>query len=246
MGVAPRASQGVSNIEMVFFDAGGTILDPHPSFPELFASTCVDGGYEVTPVQVDEVQNRLAPHLVELLDEAGLDHGPTLSPEASRKFWTFTYRRFLGELGIEDEAMTDKLYETFSASESYRLYDDVKPVLDAIETAGLRLGLISNFDSWLEKMLIEMEVHHVFDPAIISGIEGVEKPDPAIYRLSVERAGLDASVCVHIGDSPTMDMEPATQAGITPILIDRAGRYPDSRYARIRDLHELLPLIMEM
>ena len=31
-------------VEIVFFDAGGTILDPHPSFAELFALTCTNYG----------------------------------------------------------------------------------------------------------------------------------------------------------------------------------------------------------
>ena len=233
-------------IEMVFFDAGGTLLDPHPSFSELFASTCRASGFEVSAEQVAEVQERLAPHLTELIHEADLPHAPSLSPAASRTFWTFTYRRFLVELGINDEAMTDRLYETFSSFESYRLYDDVKPTLDAIEGAGYRVGLISNFDSWLEKMLIEMEVGHVFDPSIISGLVGVEKPDTAIYRIAIERAGVAPDRSVHIGDSPTMDMEPAAAIGIAPILLDRSGRYPESRYARIQGLTELLPLISEM
>ena len=233
-------------IEMVFFDAGGTLLDPHPSFPELFARTCADAGYEVSSDQVAEVQERLAPHLTELVDEADLPHAPSLSPAASRTFWTFTYRRFLGELDIVDEAMTEKLFERFSSFESYRLYDDVKPTLDAVERAGFRVGLISNFDSWLDKMLIEMEVGHIFDPSIISGMVGVEKPDPEIYRIAVERAGVDPGRCVHVGDSPRTDMEPASEIGITPILIDRSDRYPESRYARIRGLGELLPLISEM
>lgn len=233
-------------IEMVFFDAGGTLLDPHPSFAELFAVTCRTAGYELAADDVAEVQERLAPHLTELVSEADLPHAPSLSPEASRTFWTFTYRRFLGELGIQDEAMTEKLFETFSSFESYRLYDDVKPCLDAIEAAGYRVGLISNFDSWLEKMLIEMEVGHVFDPSVISGVVGVEKPDPAIYRMAVERAGVDATRCVHVGDSLTNDVVPAEEVGIIPILIDRVGRYPRSRYARVRALNELLPLISEM
>lgn len=233
-------------VEMVFFDAGGTLLDPHPSFPELFARTCADSGYEISSAQVAEVQERLAPHLTELVDEADLPHAPSLSPEASRTFWTFTYRRFLGELGITDEAMTEKLYERFSSFESYRLYEDVKPTLDAVERAGYRLGLISNFDSWLEKMLIEMEVGHVFDTSVISGMVGVEKPDPEIYRIAVERAGVDPTRCVHVGDSPRTDMEPAGVVGITPILIDRADRYPESVYARIRELTELVPLLSEL
>jgi putative hydrolase of the HAD superfamily len=95
-------------------------------------------------------------------------------------------------------------------------------------------------------MLLEMEVGHIFEPSIISGMVGVEKPDPEIYRIAVERAGVKPESCVHIGDSPRTDMEPAVEVGITPILIDRAGRYPESRYARIRELTELLPLISEM
>lgn len=233
-------------VEMVFFDAGGTLLDPYPSFSELFATTCRASGYQVSPQQVADVQDRLAPHLTELVEEADLPHAPSLSPEASRTFWTFTYRRFLGELDIEDEAMTNKLFETFSSFESYRLYDDVQPTLDAIRHAGFRLGLISNFDSWLEKMLIEMEVGHVFDPSVISGMVGVEKPDLEIYKIAVERAGVPAERCVHIGDSPRMDMEPAREVGITPILIDRAGRYPDARYARVRELDRLVPLLSEI
>ena len=233
-------------IEMVFFDAGGTLLDPHSSFAELFATTCRASGHDVSTDQVAEVQERLAPHLTELVLEADLPHAPSLSPEASRAFWMFTYRRFLGELGINDEAMTNKLFETFSSFESYRLYDDVKPTLDAIEGAGYRLGLISNFDSWLEKMLMEMEVGHVFNPSIISGSVGVEKPDPEIYRIAIARSGVVPGRCVHVGDSPRTDMEPAEEVGITPILIDRPGRYPESRYARIQELTELLPLISEM
>lgn len=233
-------------VEMVFFDAGGTLLDPHPSFSEVFSSTCRAAGYDISTTRVEEVQEKIAPHLTELIDEIDLPHAPSLSEEASRTFWTFTYRRFLAELGVKDEDMTRKLYERFSSFESYRLYEDVKPTLDAVEAAGYRIGLISNFDSWLEEMLLEMEVGHIFEPSIISGNVGVEKPDPAIYRIAVERAGVQPEVCVHIGDSPRTDMEPASDVGITPVLIDRADRYPHSRYARIRDLTELLPLISEM
>lgn len=233
-------------IEVVFFDAGGTILDPHPSFPELFAETCGKYDHAVTTEQVREVQERIAPHLVELLDEAGLDHGPTLSPEASRAFWTFTYTRFLRELGITDTEMPVRLYEKFSDPSSYRLYDDVRPAFDAIEAAGYRVGLISNFDSWLQKMLVEMEIGHVFDTAIISGIEGVEKPDPEIYRLAVERAGVEPARAVHVGDSPVMDMEPAHAAGLQTVLLDRARRYLESDYIRIETLEDLVPLISNL
>ncbi len=226
-------------IEIVFFDAGGTMLDPHPSFAELFATVCVENGYQVDGTDVASVQERLAPHLVELVAEAGLDEGPSLSPEASRAFWTFTYRRFLEDLDLVDENLVAKLYERFSDPSSYRLYDDVVPTLTSLTEAGYRLGLISNFDGWLEKMLIEMEIHHSFDVSVISGVEGVEKPDPAIYRLAIDRAGVAPELSVHVGDSPAMDIDPARAAGLNAVLIDRVDRYADASGTRITSLKEL-------
>ncbi len=233
-------------IEIVFFDAGGTMLDPHPSFAELFAIVCRENGHSVETADVQAVQERLAPHLVELVAEAGLDEGPSLSPEASRAFWTFTYRRFLDELEFLDETLVEKLYERFSDPASYRLYDDVVPTLTRLTEAGYRLGVISNFDGWLEKMLIEMEIHHTFDVSVISGIEGIEKPDPAIYRLAVERAGVDADTSVHVGDSPAMDIEPALAAGLKTVLIDRVGRYANSSGTRITSLKELPDVVANL
>jgi putative hydrolase of the HAD superfamily len=118
--------------------------------------------------------------------------------------------------------------------------------MDALDGAGYRLGLISNFDSWLQKMLLEMEVGHLFDTAVISGIEGVEKPDPAIYRLAFERAGIAPDRAAHVGDSPAMDMEPAAAVGMRPVLLDRAGRYPESPYPRITRLQELPAVIAKL
>jgi putative hydrolase of the HAD superfamily len=195
---------------------------------------------------VSEVQERIAPHLVELLDEAGLEHGPTLSAAASRRFWTFTYTRFLQELDIDDDGLADRLYETFSSTSSYRLYDDVRPAFDELEESGYTLGLISNFDSWLQRMLVEMEVGHLFSTAVISGIDGIEKPDPAIYRLAADRAGIRPDRAVHVGDSPVMDIEPALTAGMHSILLDRTGRYPASDYPRITSLQELPPLVAKL
>lgn len=233
-------------IDIVFFDAGGTILDPHPSFAELFAQVCEENGRAVSPDEVRAVQERVAPHLVELLEEAGLDHGPTLSLEASRAFWTFTYRRFLAELGIEDESLATALYERFSDPSSYRLYDDVLPAIESLLAHGKRIGLISNFDGWLEAMLIEMEIHHHFDVSVISGIEGIEKPDPAIYDLAVKKAGIEPGAAVHVGDSPIMDIEPARRAGLNVVLLDRVGRYPETDVSRIVSLEELPELVRNL
>lgn len=229
-------------IEVVFFDAGETILHPHPSFPELFSEVCGRFDHSIDAGRVSEVQQRLAPHLVELAEETGIDK-PSLSAEDSVTFWGHLYRRLLAEFGVEDERVVQELYAVFSSSASYRLFADVLPTLDLLASSGLTLGLISNFEEWLEEMLVELDVGHVFDVTVISGIAGVEKPDPEIYRVALKEANVDPAECVHVGDSPKLDMEPATSLGIRGILLDRYDRYPDTPYERVASLAELPELL---
>jgi putative hydrolase of the HAD superfamily len=230
-------------IEIVFFDAGETLIHPYPSFHELFASVAHEAGYEVSGDTALEVQQRLAPHLFELAEETGIEN-PSLSAEDSIRFWSHLYRRLLGELGIEDERLVEEMYGTFSSTSSYRLFDDVLPALDALAPR-YRIGLISNFEEWLEEMLVELEVGQHFDVSVISGIEGVEKPDEAIYRRAVAKAGVEPSRAAHVGDSPSNDVEPSASIGMVPVLLDRYDRYPGSDAVRIRSLSELPNLLPE-
>lgn len=232
-------------IEVVFFDAGETLVHPHPSFPELFSQVCERAGVAVTAADVQQVQTRLAPHLVDLVEDTGVDK-PSLSPEDSRTFWSFLYRRFLRELDIENEELVAELYATFSSVSSYALFDDVQETLERLVKAGYRIGLISNFEGWLDDMLVELEVGHIFEPAIISGVVGIEKPDPAIYLRALEEARIDAGSTAHVGDSPGLDVEPALSVGIHPILIDRFDRYPDQEATRIKSLTELPEVLAKL
>lgn len=228
---------------MVFFDAGETLLRPYPSFGELFVTTAADHGVNIEPAAVNDVRRRLAPHLIELAEESGVDQ-PSLLPERSYDFWGYVYRRFLDELGIQDESLVQRLFDVFSDSSSYKLYDDSLPTLLDLQERGYRLGLISNFEGWLEKLLIELEVGHLFDTTVISAVEGIEKPDPAIYELALERSGAEPQRSAMIGDSPANDVEPSAKVGMVPVLLDRSGAYPDvdgcPRVTSLEDLPGLL------
>lgn len=230
---------------MVFFDAGETLIHPHPSFPELFARVCAQRGIEVEPDSVRDVQERLAPHLVDLAEDTGVTQ-PSLDPDDSRTFWTFLYRRLLEELDISDGALPDELYATFSASTSYKVFDDVLPALAELEDAGFRLGLISNFEGWLQNILVEQALGETFDVSVISGLEGVEKPDPQIYRVAIDRAGVAPERTAHIGDSVALDVRPATEVGINAILLDRVGRYAEPGCPTIGTLKDLPALLSKL
>ena len=233
-------------IKIVFFDAGETLVHPHPSFPELFAQIITEAGHPVDADDVGTVQQRLAPHLVDIAEDTGVD-APSLDPHDSKKFWTFLYRRLLEELNVDaGDSLADLLYSRFSDVSSYALFDDVEESLKSVAGAGYRIGLISNFEGWLDEMLVELEVGDVFEVKVISGLVGIEKPDPAIYELALQKAGVDPSLAAHVGDSPGLDVEPASSVGMRPILIDRLDRYPDHDVTRIRSLRDLPEVLPEL
>lgn len=232
-------------IEVVFFDAGDTILHPHPSFHELFSQVCAERGLEIAPADVLAVQSRLAPHLIDLAEEAGVTN-PSFSEESSRAYWGYLYGRLLAELGIVDEDLAAALLTRFSTGASYRLFDDVLPVMRVLHEEGNRLGLISNFEQWLEERLLELEIGNLFDVSVISGAVQIEKPDVAIYELALKRAGVEPEHALMVGDSPSKDVEPATAVGMTAVLLDRVSRYPQASGYRITSMEELPALVAKL
>ena len=229
-------------IKIIFFDAGGTILEPYPTFAEAFARIARSHGHEVAPAQVQSLFHRLGPNVADVAQETQVTN-PTTSTAGSRIFWRHLYTRFLSALDIEDEALRDALLETFSDKASYKLFPEVLDSFEQLRQSGYRLGLISNFERWLEEVLIEEKAGEIFDVRVISGIEGVEKPDPDIYRLAIERAGVQPRECVHVGDSIANDLEPATAVGMKAVMIDRSASFPESPYPRIVTLTELPALV---
>ena len=104
--------------------------------------------------------------------------------------------------------------------------------------------MISNYEAWLEDLLVDLELTSLLSVRVVSGIEGVEKPDPAIFHLALKRVGLPARDVVYVGDVPDFDIDPAAGVGMFPVLIDRRGRHADFTGPRVSDLRQL-PALLE-
>ena len=62
-----------------------------------------------------------------------------------------------------------------------------------------------------------------FDGIVVSGEEKVTKPDPEIFRILLDRYGLDAGECVFLDDSP-VNVSAAASLGFNAVLFDDIGR----------------------
>jgi len=221
----------------VFFDAGETLVHPHPTFPDLFAQVLRREGFDVSP---DTIRDRIHVVFDRFKRAADTNELWTTSQERSRRFWRDVYGIFLRELDIPGgNGLIDAVYAEFTDLANYALFEDVVPVLGRLHGAGLRLGVVSNFEEWLEQLLERLGVRDYFDVRVISGVEGLEKPDPRIFELAMERADVSPEDSVYVGDNPEFDVDPALAVGMFPVLLDRRERFPNAPGARITSLDQL-------
>ncbi len=84
----------------------------------------------------------------------------------------------------------------------------------AFRARGVRTGLISN--SWGTALYDRPRLTELFDALVISGEEGIRKPDPAIYALGAERLGLEPADCVFVDDLGG-NLKPARAMGMATV-----------------------------
>jgi putative hydrolase of the HAD superfamily len=209
------------SVRAIFLDVGGTLAYPHPSFHGLVAQVCQRYGLAVQPEDAERAEPAVWARIAERED---VGRGFSVSADRSQAFWLFVYRAFLTELGFPAAAETDlpqRLLETFVRLDSYRLYDDALPTLDVLHGAGLKLGVVSNWEEWLERLMVSLGIRDYFDFAVISGLTGHEKPDPEIFRAALSAADVPPEDAIHVGDSLRDDVAGAQAVGIRAIHLDR-------------------------
>jgi putative hydrolase of the HAD superfamily len=227
----------------VFFDVGETLVHPMPSFPELFATILAREGYPRELQDVVEASGLVAQRFRDAARENALW---TTTPERSQAFWLDVYEIMLTALDLpQGNGLRDTLYASFTDPVNYGLFDDVAGALDAVTAGGATLGIVSNFEAWLDDLLALLGVRERFGVRVISGREGIEKPDPRIYRLALERAGVRPEESAFVGDNPEFDVDPPAALGMFPVLIDRRGRHQgfDGPGVRITDLTDLMSVL---
>jgi putative hydrolase of the HAD superfamily len=92
-------------------------------------------------------------------------------------------------------------------------------------------------------MLERLGLARFFDHVLDSQVEGVEKPDPRLFQIALERAGARAETTLHVGDFYWIDVRGARAAGVQPVLLDPIGLYESADCARVRSLGELASLL---
>lgn len=212
----------------VLLDLDGTLLDTAPDMADALNRLLVDEGMEELPFE------RIRPHV---------SHGsPRLvrlafgEPDAPR--YEDLRRRFLD------------FYRAGLAHQT-RMFDGFEDVLDALEAAGLRWGIVTNKPGWLTVPLLEELGLAGRCGCIVSGDTLAErKPHPMPLLHAAALLGLAPQECAYVGDAKR-DVQAARNAGMISLVAgfgyldageDPTAWQPDAVFGQPTDLLEWLGL----
>jgi putative hydrolase of the HAD superfamily len=219
----------------VLFDAAETLFTTRGSVGEIYSSLARDYGCEAPP---DVIQAAFARQF--------RGAGP-LSVEDQKRWWKDVVHRVFAEVGMvrDFDEFFDRVYDTFRDSQGWALFPETLAVLKQLKGLGLKLGVISNFDTRIYSVLESLGIRSLFDAIILSSETGHSKPDPEIFEAAIAALGFQASQIILVGDSLRDDIEAGSRAGLAAVLIDRRGQYAaQDGVRRISSLSEVQSLIV--
>ncbi len=220
------------------FDVGGTLLRlDYAAVAQIYVDAGAARGITLNRAKAGAV-------LEELENQVPLrqkQRQVSLENDNGKSFWGEFFTEGFRRLGVRGDVSREvtEIRERFQRGEFEALFDDVIPALTALYARGKQLGILSNFSPNLENLLRQLDIHHYFSFFVVSGIVGVEKPDPRIFDWAVGAAKRPCHEIVYVGDSIFHDIEGAQRAGVAAILVDRQDRYHEFSGARVCDLREL-------
>ena len=113
-------------------------------------------------------------------------------------------RAGLRRVGRTDDDLADRIADAFTElrRSEYRLYPDALATVDALRASGVKLALVTNGASAMQRPKIaRFDLEHRFDHIQIEGEFGQGKPELAVYRHALERVGCDAGDAWMVGDN---------------------------------------------
>lgn len=120
------------------------------------------------------------------------------------------------------------------------IFENSIPLLKELKARGYLTGVITNGPSVLQNHKMDTSgLRPYCDIVVVSGDEGVHKPDPRLFEITAERLGVKPQECVYVGDHPINDIQGALSAGMGAIRMN-FGWFKD------KDLRPDVPVITDI
>ena len=188
-------------IRAVFFDLDGTLYDRDAAILRM-AEEQFEAFREELGVDKPVFTERLV-----ALDGHGHNRTPRLHHALAHMLG------FGGDLADRLEAFFRSRYPN-----QCRISQDSLNTLETLRASGKKLGIITNGPTgWQSRKIECMGIASLFDTVLISEMEGIQKPDPRIFRRALNGCGVLAAESIFVGDHPEIDIGGAKSAGLIPV-----------------------------
>ncbi len=228
----------------IFFDAANTLLYPYPSVGTLYAEVAARYRVQTTADAIQQAFRQVWGQTQEQAKQDPVRYG--VGEPDGRRFWhALVHATFSQiELPTDFDAFFNELYTLFAQPEAYRTFPESIEVLQQLQRDGYIVGVISNWDNRLPRILDGLGLSTHLDHISISAVVGWEKPHPEIFQQALDAVSVSAERALHIGDSLSEDIKGAEQAGLQPLWLQRETA-PQSNYPIIQDLRGVLNWIAQ-
>jgi putative hydrolase of the HAD superfamily len=192
-----------ADLDAVTVDGYGTLVrlrDPVPLFLDQLRSRGVESTAEAVEAGFAAEVAYYRPNALHGRDAASL---AALRLECTRIF--------LEGAGVELEPSS--FVDAFMASIVMEPIEGAFETVRSLRARGLEVAVVSNWDIGLTEQLERLGAASLFTTIVTTAEAGAPKPEPAVFRLALERLSVDAARALHVGDEPG-DEEGARAAGM--------------------------------
>ncbi|MEU6643225.1 HAD-IA family hydrolase [Saccharomonospora sp. NPDC046836] len=191
-------------IQAVLFDFSGTLFRLEHKASWLSDLTDHNGAPFDVEAQAELMRRMTAPVTltVDLDDEHWAAwENRDLDPAAHNK----VYLEVLRQSGVPRVEQAKALYDRLIDPSEWTPYPDTAAVLKAATAKGLRVGVLSNIAFDIRPAFTQHGFDTYVDEFVLSFEVGAIKPDPAIFRLLLDRLGVAPEQALMVGDHEQAD-----------------------------------------
>ncbi|MDE0670168.1 MAG: HAD family hydrolase [Caldilineaceae bacterium] len=227
----------------IVFDLDSTLLD-NSSYQDTLAEICR---------QVSELHPGVEPRQ---LQQANLTIWTSNKNRYMTELWDGTKDTFslgeevweltLAQCGIQSRSIAREAARIHDATEAghIRLYADARSAVQTLQQAGIRMALVTNGPSQLQRRKIEiLGIAPWFEAVLVSAEVGHSKPEPEIYMLALESLNADPKDAWFVGDNLYTDIAGANNVGMPSVWVNRTGEpLPPDAPVPTHEVRTLAPL----
>ena len=227
---------GLEKIKAVFFDADNTLIDHKECERQALLSVFQGIGI----VYKDEYQAIFRPLDRKLWDSVAQGTCPVSRKEIPE----YRFKVLFEQIGIayRDYSRANELFKE-GLADSSALMEQAEEIVRYLHEKNYGIYVVTNGKINLQRpRVMNSKIAEYIDDIIVSEEAGADKPNPKIFEILLERAGLKSEQVLMVGDSLDKDVLGAHNAGIRAVWFNQDGLKNDTEIVPEYEIDSLMKL----